>query len=83
MSIVTTDYEVKDETIDKTIGQLGTNLGNGFWLVSLFSIVGCDALGLDTLGLCVVLFVVISEEIDFVIVLLLSLCSRSSRSRGS
>ena len=47
-------------------------LSDGLGLVGLLGIVGSDALGLDPLGLSILLLIVRAEEIDFIVVLVSS-----------
>ena len=58
--------------------RLNTHLGNGLGLISLFSIVRSNALGLDAFSLGVVSLIVRAKEIDFIVVLLFLNGSSSS-----
>lgn len=63
-------------------GEGKTHLGGNLGLVSLLCLIGSNALGLDALGLGILLLVIRAEEVDLIIILfsLLS-CRCSSRAK--
>ena len=59
-----------------------TYLGNSLWLSSFLLVVRGNAFGLDALGLGILLLIVGTEEVDLVVVVVLSSSGRGTSDKG-